>query len=125
MKRNYFRSLSLALVGMLIFSCSSDDDAGNHEIAPVNSLFNVQGAVLLEEGFPSANSDASLEVVSMNTHVITGGTSYATIRTSTPAQKLFVGAVDRSGYYELAAENTTDLSQNFILKINQKLQKKI
>lgn len=120
MKLIFLRSLSLALVTVLIFSCSSDDDSSISVDDPsVNELFSVQNANLRNEGFPTSTSEASLEIISMNTHVIPGGTSFATINTSTPAQKIFIGAVDRLGYFELTPENTSEVNQNFILKINQ------
>src|SRR5690554_2926024 len=119
MKLKFLRSFSLALVTVLIFSCSSDDDSGSQEVAAVNSLFNVQDAILMDQGFPESNSDANLEIVSLNTHVIPGGTAYATILTTTPAQKLFISAVDKSGYFELVPQDNSDLNQSFILKINQ------
>ncbi|TYB79067.1 YfaP family protein [Bizionia myxarmorum] len=119
MKLNFLRSLSLALVSVVIFSCSSDDDQVEVVIPSVNGLFNVQDATLQTNPFPAANSDMSLEILSINANVIPGGTSYATIQTSTPARKLLIGAIDRMGYYEMLPENNADLNQNFILKINQ------
>lgn len=120
MKRIFLRSLSVAFVTLLIFSCSNDDNADAPVSEPaVNDLFSVQDANLLLEGFPSASSEASLEVISMNTHVIPGGTAYATIETTTAARKLFIGAVGRTGYFELTPTGSSELTQNFILKINQ------
>ncbi|HLV40311.1 hypothetical protein [Xanthomarina sp.] len=118
MKLKFLRTLSLAFLGLIVFSCSSDDDS-NESSPTVNELFKVQHATLISNDFPEASSDAGLEVYNMNSHVIPGGTSYATIQTSTRAQKLFIGAVDRHGYFELVPENTSDLNQSFILKINQ------
>ncbi|GGG39667.1 YfaP family protein [Bizionia arctica] len=120
MKLKFLRCLSLAFVTVLVFSCSKDDDNDEIIVEPtVNQLFNIQNATLQNADFPTRNSDVNLEILNINTHVIPGGTSYATIETSTPAQKIFVGAVDKIGFYELESQNNSDLNQNFILKINQ------
>lgn len=117
------RILTFGLLAFLlcgISACSSDDDADNGMDATVNNLFNVQDADLQNRDFPGSNSEATLEIISMNTDVIPGGTSYATIQTSTPAQRLLIGAVDEFGYFELPVESDADgLNQNFILKISQ------
>ncbi len=121
MKQNLLKIGTLFLFIGLLSACSSDDSKEPQLDATVNDLFQVQNASLQHKEFPTATSEASLEIMSMNTNVIPGGTSYATIQTSTPAQKIYVGAVDEAGYYELQAENDggTELNQNFILKINQ------
>ncbi|MDQ7916311.1 hypothetical protein RBU60_01890 [Mesonia sp. MT50] len=111
--------------GLLVFvllafsACSSDDDANNEIDATVDNLFNVQDAILQNRDFPTASSEASLEILNMNTNVIPGGTSYATIQTSTPAERIYIGAVDELGYFELTPESSSDLDQSFILKISQ------
>ncbi|MDN6280791.1 MAG: hypothetical protein L0J45_07290 [Psychroflexus sp.] len=117
MKSKIFKLSLLAFIFIGINACSSDDDADNGMDATINNLFDVQDADLQNRDFPSSNSEATLEIINMNTNVIPGGTSYATIQTSTPAQKLLIGAENEFGYYELPVEDGSD--QNFILKINQ------
>lgn len=118
--KNNLPKLGLLLLIGVFGACSSDDSNSEQQIdATVNDLFQVQNANLQHKEFPTATSDATLEIVSINTNVIPGGTSYATIQTSTPAQKIYVGAVEEAGYYEIQPENSTELDQNFILKINQ------
>lgn len=117
MKSKIFKLSLLAFIFIGINACSSDDDADNGMDATINNLFDVQDADLQNSNFPSSDSDATLEILSMNTNVIPGGTSYTTIQTSTPAQKLLIGAEDEFGYFELPVNNESD--QSFILKINQ------
>ncbi|MDT0295214.1 YfaP family protein [Mesonia ostreae] len=103
----------------LLSACSNDDDAKSEVDATVDTLFNVQDAILQNRDFPAATSEASLEIMNMNTNVIPGGTSYATIQTTTPAERIYIGAVDELGFYELTPESSSSLNQSFILKINQ------
>lgn len=116
MKLKILKLSLLAFVFIGLNACSSDDDL-NEVDATVNNLFDVQDAELQNRNFPAATIDASLEIVNMNTSVIPGGTSFATIKTSTPAQKLLIGAENEFGFYELPVDNESD--QSFILKINQ------
>jgi len=104
---------------LIAFSACSSDDYGETIDASVNNLFNVQNADLRNVEFPASTSNNILEVKNMNANVIPGGTSYVTIKTSTPAEKIYIGAVDELGFYELTAQNNSSLDQNFILKINQ------
>ncbi len=120
MKKKLPKIAVLFLLVGLFSACSSDDSNNEPQVdATVNDLFQVQNANLQHKEFPNATSDATLEIVSINTNVIPGGTSYASIQTSTPAQKIYVGAVEEAGYYEIQPENSAELDQNFILKINQ------
>jgi len=109
----------LAFVLLAVNACSSDDDANKAVDATVNNLFNVQDATLQNKDFPTASSDASLEIMNMNTNVIPGGTSYVTIQTTTPAERIYIGAVNELGFYELTPQSNSSLDQSFILKINQ------
>lgn len=109
----------LAFVLLAVNACSSDDDANKAVDATVNNLFNVQDATLQNKDFPTTSSDASLEIMNMNTNVIPGGTSYVTIQTTTPAERIYIGAVNELGFYELTPQSNSSLDQSFILKINQ------
>lgn len=116
MKLKILKLSLIAFIFIGINACSSDDD-GNEMDATIDNLFDVQDAELQNRNFPTSTTDASLEIININTNVIPGGTSYATIRTSTPAQKLLIGAENEFGFYELPVNNESD--QSFILKINQ------
>lgn len=116
MKSRLLKLSLLAFIFIGIHACSSDDD-GNEIDATIDNLFEVQDAALQNRNFPTSTTDASLEIINMNSNVIPGGTSFATVRTNTAAQKLLIGAENEFGYFELPVNNETD--QNFILKINQ------
>ena len=106
----YFGGL-LLVATMLVVSC------GKKKTVTVDKFFSVQNAALVQDDMPTPSSTNTIDV-SMNSHVIPGGTSIVSVNSQTGINKIYVGVEGEYGYYELVPNRNSDV---FTIIINQNI----
>lgn len=104
----------LVAATMLFVACGKD------KVATINKFFSVKDATLVSDDMPEATSNQTIEVV-MNQNAISGGSSYVSIFSETPAKKILVGMREQVGYYELTPSGNRGNDYSFVLLVDQNI----
>ncbi len=114
----------LFVVFASILGCDKDSDEPDTNTANIDEYFNVTGASLVNESFPSSTgSTLVISSIYGNGSVLPGGSSVISLVSTSSFTHILIGVEGINQYYRLSATNTGSSTYNAVLMMPQDLSK--